>query len=233
MHELGPRFERATGYTLAIASTTLGAIVKRVQDGERCDVVLGPRTAMDGFVQDGRAFADSLTVVARSLMSVAVREGAPKPDISSLAAFRRALLAARSIAYPDPGNPLSNVALGIHFAQVIDRLGITGEMKPRTVFSRTADIGELVANGDAEIGISQRQSLMRFAGIHIIGALPADLQYEVAFAAVILDCASDYAASKALVEFLRTPDAAVAIRAAGMEPVSPGKVIRDAGIGVQ
>src|SRR5262245_24579186 len=104
MPDLGPKFEHATGHRLAFASDTLGAIVKRVRGGELFDVVLAPRSAIDGFVKEGRAPAGSVTVVASAGMGVAVRKGAPKPDISSPEALKRALLAARSVTYPDPNN---------------------------------------------------------------------------------------------------------------------------------
>jgi molybdate transport system substrate-binding protein len=220
MHDLATRFANATGHTLAVSSDRLGAIVKRVEGGENLDVVLGPRTAIDDFVKDGKAAAGSLAIISRSPMIVTVRDREPKPDISSPAALRRTLLAARSIAYPDPENRLGNVALGIHFSKVLERLQISKEVQAKAVFSMTVDIGDLVANGEAEIGISQRQNLMRCTGLQIVGELPGDLHYDVAFAAVVMNGA-DCAASTTLLNFLRSPDAAAAIEAAGMDQVTP------------
>ena len=222
MQDLGPKFERATGHQLAVSSASLGAIVKRVRDGEIFDVVLAPRPAIDAFVKDGKTTAGSVTVVATAGMGVAVRAGAPKPDVSSPEALKRTLLAARSITYPDPKNLAGNPELGIHFERVIDRLGITDEIKSKTVFPGSLAIGELVASGKAEVGIAQLQNLNRSAGIEIVGPLPRDLQDPVVFQAAILAGARNTEAVKALIDFMRTPEAAAAMRAQRMDPVNAG-----------
>jgi molybdate transport system substrate-binding protein len=170
-------------------------------------------------VKDGKAVADNVTVVARSGIGVAVRKGAPKPDISSPEALKRTLLAAKSITY---SNPALGGAAAIHFAKVLDRLGIANEMKSKTVLSKSgSDTGVLVANGEAEIGVQQLQFLISVAGIEIVGPLPGDLQLTGVLSAAIMTGAKDAAASKALVNFLRTPEAAAVIKADGMEPATP------------
>jgi molybdate transport system substrate-binding protein len=221
MREVGPAFERASGHKLTVSSTTLGAIVKRVNGGEAFDIFLGPRTAIDGFVKDGKAAASDVTVIASTGMGVAVRAGAPKPDISSVEAFKRALLAAKSIAYPDPNNLAGNPLLGVHFTGVLDRLGIAAEVKSKAVVPGPRDIGKLVADGEAEVGIAQMQNLARTQGIEIVGPLPAELQDPVVFAAVIMAGAAEVEAAKALVAFMRGPQAAPAIRAQRMDPARP------------
>ena len=222
MEDLGPKFERASGHQLAITFDSGPATVKRVQGGETADVVIIPRERIDGFVKDGKAAAGNVTVVARSRgLGVAIRKGAPKPDISSPEALKRTLLAAKSITYPDPAR---GTATGTHFAKVLDRLGIANEMKQKTVFPKIAGgaaVGALVANGEAEIGVLQGQVLISVAGIELVGLLPDDLQNAVVFAAAIMAGANDIEASKALVNFLRTPEAAAVIKAKGMEPATP------------
>ena len=221
MEDLGPKFDRATGHKLAITFATTGAAAKRVQGGETFDVVLHSQQLIDGFVKDGKAVAGNVTVFARSGIGVAVRKGAPKPDISSPEALKSALLAAKSITYP---NPAGGTAIGIHFSKVLDRLGIANEMKPKTVFSPkegAAGVPVLVANGEVEIGVQQFQNLISVAGIEIVGPLPGDLQDTLVFAAAIMAVAKNTEASKALVNFLRTPEAAAVIRAKGMEPANP------------
>jgi molybdate transport system substrate-binding protein len=218
MEDLGPKFERATGHKLAITFANLGAIVKRVQGGETADVVIIPRQGIDSFVKDGKAAAGNVTVIARSGIGVAVRKGAPKPDISSPEALKRTLLAAKSITY---SNPADGGPGGPHFAKVLDRLGIAEEMKSKTVFPKSNSIGVLVANGEAEIGVQQIQNLIPVAGIEIIGPLPGDLQETIVMAAAIMNSVKDANASKALVNFLRTPEAATVIKAKGMEPATP------------
>ena len=221
MDDLGPKFERATGHKLAISFATGGATVKRAQDGETADVVIALRQGIDGLVKDGKAIEDNVTVLARSGIVVVVRKGAPKPDISSPDALKRTLLAAKSISYVDPA---SGGASGIHFAKVLDRLGIANEMQSKTVFPNPktpAEVGVLVANGEAEIGVHVIQEVMSVAGIEIVGPLPGDLQNTIVFAAAIMASAKDAEASKALVNFLRTPEAAAVIKAKGMEPATP------------
>jgi len=216
MEDLGPKFEHATGHKLAITLDSLGGVVKRVQGGETADVVITPRQGIDGLVKDGKAVASNVTVLARSGSVVVVRKGAPKPDISSPEALKRTLLAANSITY---SNPAHGGASGVHFSKVLDRLGISNEVKSKTVLSKAgSDTGVLVANGDAEIGVQQFQALISVAGIEIVGPLPGDLQDTAVFAAAIMGSARDTAASKALVNFLRTPEAAAVMKAKGMEP---------------
>ena len=219
MTDLGPKFERATGHKLAITFGNLGAIVKRVQGGETADVVIVPRQGIDGFVKDGKADAGNVTALARAGMGVAIRKGAPKPDISSPEALKRTLLAAKSITY---GNPADGGVDGTHFAEVLARLGIANEMKSKTVFPKAAGlVGGFVANGEAELGVQQIQNLISVPGIELVGPLPGNLQNTIVFAAVVMAGAGNAEASKALVDFLRTPEAAAVIKAKGMEPATP------------
>jgi len=135
--------------------------------------------------------------------------------------LKRTLLAAKSIAYVDPA---SGGASGIHFAKVLDRLGIANEIRSKTVFPNPqtpAEVGVVVANGEAEIGVHLIQELMSVAGIDLVGPLPGDLQATTVFSAAIMTGAKDVAAAKALVDFLRTPEAAAVIKAKGMEPAAP------------
>ena len=221
LEDLGPQFERATGHKLALAFATGGATVKRVQSGEAADVVITLRPGIDTLVNDGKASADNVTVLARSGIVVIIRKGAPKPDISSPDTLKRTLLAAKSISYVDPA---SGGASGIHFAKVLQRLGIANEMQSKTVFPnpRTpAAVGVVVANGEAEIGVHIVQEVISVAGIDVVGPLPGDLQTTVVFAAAIMRGTKSAEAAKALVDFLRTPEAAGVIKAKGMEPATP------------
>ena len=221
LEDLGPKFERATGHKLTLAFATGGATVKRVQDGEAADVVITVRPGIDSLVKDGKAPAGSMTVLAHSGIVVIVRKGEPTPDVSSPDALKRALLAAKSISYV---NPASGGASGIHFAKVLDRLGIANEMKSKTVFPNPqtpAAVGVVVANGEAEIGVHIVQEVISVAGIEIVGPLPGDLQNTIVFAAAIMGGTESAEAAKALVSFLHTPEAAAVIKTKGMEPAAP------------
>jgi molybdate transport system substrate-binding protein len=221
LEDLGPKFERATGHRLAISFVTAGAAIKRAQDGEAVDIVIATPQGIDGLVKNDKAAATNVTALASAGISVAIRKGAPRPDISSPDALKRTLLAARSISYVEP---TSGGASGVHFAKVLDRLGIANEMKSRTVFPNPktpAEVGVLVANGEAEIGVHVIVELASVAGIDIVGPLPGDLQNILVFAAAVMTNAKDAEAAKALVNFLRTPEAVAVIKAKGMDPATP------------
>jgi len=218
MEDLGPRFERTSGHKLAMTFATLTGIVQRVQDGETADVIVIPQQGIDGFVKAGKAAAANVTGLARSGIGVVVRKGEPKPDISSPQSLKHTLLATKSIAYttPEQGGPT-----GTHVHKMLDRLGIAKDMKSKTIFPKSpggAAVGLMVAKGEAEIGMHQLQELVPIADIEIVGPLPADLQNTLAFAAVVMNSATDGFASKALIDFLRAPEGARVIKAKGMEP---------------
>lgn len=219
MEDLAPKFERASGHKLVIAFATGGATVKRAGGGEPADVVIAPHRGIDRLVKEGKVTADAVTALASTGISVAIRKGAPKPDISSPDALKRTLLAAKSVTYL---NPADGGASGIHFAKVLDRLGIANEMKSKTVFAPKAGaVGAFVANGEAEIGVIQYQLLFSVPGIEIVGPLPGDLQDTTVFSGAILSSAGDPAAARALINFFRSAEGAGVIKAKGMDPGAP------------
>jgi molybdate transport system substrate-binding protein len=215
VEDLGPKFERASGHRLVVTIATLGPALKRVQDGETYDVVWLPARGIESLMKDGKAVAGGATIATTGI-GVAVRAGAAKPDISSPEAFKRAMLAAKSVTH---GNPAYGGLSGIHVVKVFERLGIADEMKSKTVLLDKAGLaGVFVANGEAEIVVQPLQELKVVAGIDIVGSLPGDLQDTVAYPATLMTGASDAEAAKALVNFLRTPEAMTVIKAMGMEP---------------
>lgn len=214
--DLAPLFERATGHKLTLTFATGGAAVQRARDGEAFDVVIAPAPGVDGLVKDGKIAAANVGTIARTGISVAVRKGAPKPDISSPDALKQSLLAAKSVTYL---NPADGGASGIHFAKVLDQLGIAAEMKPKTVFApKASELGGIIAKGDAEMGILQFQLLFSVPGIEIVGPLPGNLQNTTIFSAAIMSSSKDTQTGQALINFLRSPEAAAVIKAKGMDP---------------
>ena len=219
IEDLGPKFESASGHKLVITFASGGATIKRAEDGEAVDIVIAPRQGIDGLIKDGKVAADNVTALASTGISVAIRKGALRPDISSPEALKRALLVAKSITYL---NPADGGASGIHFANVLDRLGIAGEVKSKTVLAaNTGAVGALVARGEAEIGVIQYQLLFSMPGIEIIGPLPGDLQNTTVFSGAIMSGATDHEASQALINFLQSPEAVAMIKAKGMEAGAP------------
>lgn len=218
MIELEPRFERATGHTLEVTFDASGTITKRIERGEKTDVVMLARDALDRLVEDCRLVPGSEVDLALSVAGVAVRRGATKPDISTPAAFRSALIEAKTIARPDPA---LGGASGMHIAKVLERLGIAEQVIAKSVIVSTPGDertmpGWLVADGRAEIALHQVQELLAIPGIELVGPFPAELEETFVFSAGILASSSRAAAARQLLDFLRTPEAMAVIRAKGM-----------------
>ena len=222
MLDLGPKFERATGHTLAMTFDASGVIVRRIDSGETVDVVIILRSGLERLMQAGKISPGSVTDLASSIAAVAVRHGAPKPDISSPEAFKNMLLDAKSIARP---NPADGGASGVHIEHVLERLGILDEVMAKTIaFGRPGDPqampGYKVATGRADVALHQLQELLAVSGIDIVGPFPKDLQGAFIFSAGVAMDAKEADASKMLINFLRTPDAAAVIKAKGMAPAT-------------
>lgn len=214
--DLRPKFEHATKHRLLVTFDTMGGAVKRVQAGENADIIIIPHQGIDSLIKSGKATAGSVTVIARSGIAVAIRKGAPKPDISTPDTLRRTLLSAESITYSDPA---LGGASAIHFVKVLDRLGIANEMKRKTILSKAGtETAELVVIGKAELGVNQLQVLIAVAGIDIAGPLPGDLQATTVFSAVATSNAKNVEVIKAFITYLRTTEAAAVIKIRGMEP---------------
>lgn len=219
LDDIARDFERRTGHRVAMAYATAGLVGDRIRDGETVDVAILPRSAFDPLLTGGKIAPDSAVSVARSLVAVAVRKGAPKPDISSPEALKRSLLAAKSIVYPDP---TKGGATGIHAARVIERLGITAEMKPKTTLTPAGEYAEIVARGEAEIAIVQPMVILSVPGVELVGPLPEELQNKTdfVFMAGVGAKAKEAEVAQAFIEYLLAPDGARVIKAKGMEPGS-------------
>src|SRR4051794_960699 len=166
-HELGPKFE-ATGHKLTIVFAPSGAIGKRVAEGETADLLVSTPAGIDGLIKAGKVADGTNTPLASSGMGVAVLKGAPKPDISTAEAFKRALLGAKAVAYTDPA---SGGASGVHMAKVLERLGIANEVNAKAKLGRGQPVATFVTKGEADIAIQQIPELMEVEGVEIAGPL--------------------------------------------------------------
>ncbi|MDB5635599.1 MAG: Molybdate transport system substrate-binding protein [Bradyrhizobium sp.] len=202
LDELAPQFERATGNKLKIGYSLIADIKKRVLAGETADVIMLSRPAMDDLQKQDKFAPGSLVDVAATPVAIAVRAGAPKPDISSADALKRSLLAAKSIVYADPAK---GGASGVYFAQVVDRLGIAEQLKSRTILVPGAQSAEVVAKGDAEIGVAQASEIVPVAGAQLVGPLPGELGSLTQFTAAIGAGSKQAEAAKSLIQFLTGP----------------------------
>jgi len=208
--ELGPQFEKATGHTLAIHFDSTPNIIARVNSGTPFDAVVVPIDVFKDATAKGHFVPGSIVDIARVGYGVIVRAGAPKPDIATPDAFRKALLDAPSVA------SVPSSAAGAYIAKVYERLGIGEEMKAKTrVQQAPTAIAPAVANGEAELGIFLT-SVFISPGVELARPFPADLQQELAFTAAIAVDAKEPGAAKALIDYLKTPAAIAMIKAAGM-----------------
>ncbi|HEX9431574.1 MAG TPA: substrate-binding domain-containing protein [Burkholderiales bacterium] len=218
MEELIPHFEKASGHKVHVAFGLGVAMAKRVQDGEAADFVLGPRSAIDGLAKAGKLAPGSDAALARSSVAVAVRKGAPKPDISTPDALKRALLAAKAISY---SNPAYGGASGVHFAKVLERLGIVDEMKAKTKFPPEGGFtARLLAAGEVDLAIQQTGELISVPGVELAGSLPGELQSITTFAIAIPTAARQPDAAKALIKYLQSAEAAAVMKARGLDPAA-------------
>jgi molybdate transport system substrate-binding protein len=216
--EITPRFERETGTRPVVELGPSLRQERRLGEGEAADAVIVTRTGAEELVANGKIAAGSLVDVARSSIGICVAKGAPRPDISSAEAFKRAMLAAKSIAL---SKPVGGGASGVHMANVFEQLGIAEAMQAKSVYGAggpAALAGLAVLRGEAEIGIQQMPELMAVAGVDVVGPLPAELQGVTMFTGAIPTSASHAAAGRALLQCLTTPDARRVIAAKGLEP---------------
>jgi molybdate transport system substrate-binding protein len=215
MNELGPRFERATGQQLTIRFDTVGVLKRQIDTGERFDVAILTTPLIDEVINEGKIAAGTRADVARSGIGVIVRTGAPKPDINSADAFKRAMLNAKSISYAKEG------ATAIYLASLFERLGITEQMKAKTKFPPTGRLVQFVAGGEAEFGLATMSTFEEAPGAELLGPLPTELQSYVGYSAGVGAAAKEADAGKALINFLNAPAALPVLKAKGMEPISP------------
>jgi molybdate transport system substrate-binding protein len=218
---LVPEFERATDHKVLTAygpsmGTTVNAIPVRLERGEPADVLIMVGYALGDLVKQGKVIADSRVDLVKSPIGIAVKSGAPRPDIRSAETIRKALLAAKSIAYSDS-------ASGVYVStEMFAKLGIADEMKDKARKIPATPVGEIVARGDAEIGFQQISELKPVPGIDIVGPLPDDLQKITVFSAGIASVAKEPEAARALIKFLASPEARAEIVKSGMDPIPSG-----------
>ena len=216
IEELGPQFQSKTGHKLVIQYGLSGTFKKQIEAGEAFDVAIIAPAQMDDLIKQGKIAADTRTNISRHGIGVAIRAGAPKPDISSPDAFKSALLNAKSMAYLPEG------ATGIHLAKVLEQLGIAEQMKakikPQQVVERVV---QAVADGEAELGVAPTPALLSVRGVELVGLLPPELQNYVVLAAGVASGAKEPEAAKVFIKFLTAPEATAVIKAKGLERATP------------
>ena len=212
MRELCTQFERVTGHKVALRFEVNAELKRKIDAGETFDVAVLNPPVIDQLTKSGKIVAGSRADIGRAGLGVAVRAGAPKPDIGSVEAFKRALLATNAVAFPGEG------ASGVYFAGLVDRLGIAAEMKGKLRPMAAEDTVEVVARGEADMVVVVASRIFDVEGIDPVGPLPAELQTRIGFAAGLGAAAKEVDAAKALIAFLTAPEAAATLKAKGVEP---------------
>lgn len=212
--ELSPELERASGCDVTVSYNPTAAIKREIESGVAFDIAVVTRPAIDELAARGAILRDTCTDIGRCGLGVSVRRGARKPDIGTVQAFKHALLEAKSVVRSKDG------ASGQYFETLIGRLGITEEMRDKTVIGPAGRIAELVARGEAELAIQQVPELIPVSGADFVGPFPAELQVYTVFAAGIAAASAHRQAAEAFIGVLTAPAAAAVFKAKGLEPAA-------------
>jgi molybdate transport system substrate-binding protein len=194
-----PEFERETGHRLVVAGDTAGGLTRRVLGGEAFDLVIGTREGIDALAGKGKLDAAPVAPLARIGIGVAVREGAPRPDIRTVDSFRQALLDARAVAYIDPAAGGSS---GIYLSQLFERMNIGDRIKRKTVLVSGGLVAQKLVDGQADIALQQISELLGVPGVTVLGPIPEEIQHVTTYVAAVGAASADKAAARALVEHL-------------------------------
>jgi len=212
--ELAAAYEKETGNAVKLTFGTVGVIKARLADGAPADVVIMTQEAMQDMARQGAVAEGSWTAIGRTGIGVGVRDGAPKPDIGNPEALKRTLLATKSLVYVDPAQGGTS---GIHFAGVLQKLGIADAVKSKTTLVPGGYPAELVAKGDVELVVHQISEIIPVKGVTLVGPLPKELQKTTVYAAGVTVASAAPPSSRAFVAFLARPDFKPKLAAAGLD----------------
>lgn len=211
--KIGADFERRTGRTLSVTTDVAVRMVRRINAGEPFDLLVAAPAQIDELIKAGKIIPESRSDLARSGIGVAVRAGAPKPDISTVDAFKRTLLGARSIAYLKEGQS------GVYMAGVLERLGVADAIQSKLTRPETDIVSELVSRGEVELGIVVITQIVTTSGVELAGPLPSEIQSYITFTGGISANSKSTDAATELMAVLKSPAATLVMRSQGMEPV--------------
>jgi molybdate transport system substrate-binding protein len=213
MEELAPQFEKATQYKLAITFGAAAELKTSIEKGTPIDLAILTTATTDDLVKEGKLVAAGRVDIARAGAGLAARKGAAKPDISTTEGFRHALLDAKSIAYVEAG------ATAPYIKSLFERLGIADQIKPKLKPQPTSNpAAKAVANGEAELGITQISEILPYAGAELVGPLPAEIQLYTVYPAALAADTKEGDAARALIKFLTAPAAIAVLKEKGLSP---------------
>ncbi len=217
--KIGADFAKSSGHKMEFVSDTTGALVNKLKAGEKADVIVVTEAAIDGLQKDGTLVQGSRTPLVRALVGVGVKAGsATAPDLSSVDAFKRALLAAKTVSYVDPK---AGGTSGVYFEGLLARMGIADQMKPKIVYrTQGAGVADAVATGAAELGITFIAELSPNKGVKIAGPLPNEIQLPTNYVAGVLAVSANKDAGRAFINAMTAPGGEAVFKGAGLQPLT-------------
>jgi molybdate transport system substrate-binding protein len=213
LSELEPRFERMTGHRLSLSYDPANVIKRQIEGGGAFDVAIVTRQVIDDLAKLGKIVPDTCIDIGRCGLGVAVRKGAPKPDISTVEGFKRTMLAAKSVVRSADGTS------GLYFERLLDRLGVAEDMRGKIRLGPSGRIAELVARGEAEMAVQQISELLPVTGAEFAGPFPPKLQFYTVFTVGVGTASKNREAAKAFIDFLTAPAAVPLFKTKGLEPI--------------
>jgi molybdate transport system substrate-binding protein len=214
VEKIGADFAKRSGNKLDYVSDTTGALQKRLAAGEKADVVVVTAAGLDALQKENRILPASRVELVRALIGVAVRQGAPTPNLSSADGFKTSLLAARSVSYV---NPAAGGTSGTYFEGLMKRMGIADQMKTKIVYrNQGSEVAEAVAKGDAELGISFIAELAPNKGVKVAGPLPQEIQSPTDYVAAVTSVSGNQDAARAFIRAMTSPGGGAVFKAAGL-----------------
>jgi molybdate transport system substrate-binding protein len=212
VEDIGPQFERTTGDRLVVLTDVAAAMKRRIEQGEAFDLAVLVNFQTDELIKAGKLLADTRVDLMKAGIGVAVRRGAPIPDIGTVEAFKQTLLSAKSITYLKEG------ASTIYLDRLFKRLGIADQLANKTVKPDTESVSEKVAAGEVELGLIVIPNILSVPGAQLVGPIPEEVQSTIVFTAAVAANSANQQAARDLIAFLRSPSAIAAIKANGMVP---------------
>jgi molybdate transport system substrate-binding protein len=209
--DLAPAYEKLTGYTVTVKFEQAAALNAMINSGAQADIAALQPEQVDNFIKQGKIVPGTKTNFAQAGVGVAVKTGAPRPDISTAEAFKNAMISAKSIGYSQAGS-------GLIAAKVMEKLGIADQLKPKTKFINGLPVAEAVAKGEVEIGLQQINVIIPVEGADYIGPLPKELQDTVRFSGGVLTVSKQKELARAFLNFIASADAGPLLRRSAMEP---------------
>ena len=214
---LVPAYEKQSGNTVVVENDTAGGLKKKIEGGEAFDVAVITPAVLKELTASGKIAAGSIVDVASVGVGVVVKEGAAKPDISTVEAFKSALLAAKSVAYIDPASGGSS---GIYIDKLLERLGIADQIRPKAKLKKGGHVADLIVSGEAELGLHQISEIVPVKGAALVGPLPTEIQNTTTYAAGLSASTQNKAAAQALMQVFSGAEAAAVLKSKGMEPAN-------------